>query len=457
MIRLITNPSLLKTASSDFGRIVRRIPKGIFRPQNAEEIRELIHFARKKNLKVIPQGQRHTTGGQALVEQGIAIDMSSLSSLYEMDGTSIQAAAGARWIDVVNATLPHQRTPPVLPDFLELTIGGTLSVGGIGCQSAQWGALTDHIMELEVVTGRGEIVKCSAEHHADLFHACRGGLGQFGIITRARIRLVRAPEYVRYYKAVYNDLNSFLTNLENLVLEKRFDTIQGFVAPGDKASLEARFAKSLPGLKVPDAPTWIYYWEATRNIDSTGKRPEDDTLLRNLSFLPGGCMEKDISFFDFVTRVTASFNLMKELGLWEAAHPWLNVFVPANCTYQEIDRVLKEMPVADMGQGPIAITPLIRRKFETPFLQLPRQETFFLFALLRHAVPSSEENIQRLLNENQRIFTTLQQCGGVRYMIDAPYTTATAWAAHFGKLWPLFLSMKEKFDPCNILVPLPGI
>jgi len=36
-------------------------------------------------------------------------------------------------------------------------------------------------------------VTCSSENNSELFYAVLGGLGQFGIITRARIALGPAP------------------------------------------------------------------------------------------------------------------------------------------------------------------------------------------------------------------------------------------------------------------------
>lgn len=37
---------------------------------------------------------------------------------------------------------------------------------------------------------------CSQDQNSELFHAVLGGLGQFGIITRARIALEPAPQRV---------------------------------------------------------------------------------------------------------------------------------------------------------------------------------------------------------------------------------------------------------------------
>jgi hypothetical protein len=45
--------------------------------------------------------------------------------------------------------------------------------------------------------GKGEFITCSKQNNSELFHGVLGGLGQFGIITRARIALEPAPKRVR--------------------------------------------------------------------------------------------------------------------------------------------------------------------------------------------------------------------------------------------------------------------
>lgn len=42
-------------------------------------------------------------------------------------------------------------------DFIELSIGGTLSLGGIGSQSFRFGPQVDNVLELQVVTGAGDL------------------------------------------------------------------------------------------------------------------------------------------------------------------------------------------------------------------------------------------------------------------------------------------------------------
>ena len=73
--------------------------------------------------------------------------------------------------------------PRVLTNNLGVSVAGTTSVAG-GVASFRYGSQADNAVELEVVTGTGEMVRCSREKNRDLFDVVRCGFGQFGIITR---------------------------------------------------------------------------------------------------------------------------------------------------------------------------------------------------------------------------------------------------------------------------------
>jgi FAD/FMN-containing dehydrogenase len=53
-----------------------------------------------------------------------------------------------------------------------------------------------YVLFVPSVAGTGEVVTCSPTQSPELFFAVLGGLGQFGIITRARIPLQVAPPKV---------------------------------------------------------------------------------------------------------------------------------------------------------------------------------------------------------------------------------------------------------------------
>ena len=67
----------------------------------------------------------------------MVVDSRTLASIEIVPGEDTRVGSaivggGARWIDVLTAALEHGLSPPVLTDFIELSVGGTLSGGGIG-------------------------------------------------------------------------------------------------------------------------------------------------------------------------------------------------------------------------------------------------------------------------------------------------------------------------------------
>lgn len=63
-----------------------------------------------------------------------------VQSAARAEGDRVVVEAGATWSDVLRATLAQGKAPPVLTDYLELSVGGTLIVGGVGGTTSAFGA-----------------------------------------------------------------------------------------------------------------------------------------------------------------------------------------------------------------------------------------------------------------------------------------------------------------------------
>ncbi len=423
-------------AADDFGHIVHSSPWAVLVPGSVKDIRKIIKFARRNGLSVTGTrgiGQSHSTYGQAQVEAGVVVDMSALDTIYAVDGNSVWVDAGVRWSALLQATLPFGKSPPTLTDYIELSVGGTLSAGGIGGQSSNHGLQVDNVLELEVVTGAGKFLRCSPTHRPALFNAMRSGLGQFGIITRARVKLVDVPPLVRVYTAIYDDIDTFTEDQLMLVDDGRFDYVEGF-------------ASHLPG------GGFIYILEVTK-YHSPAAPPNDAVLLNGLSFLPGSVTIVNQPYFDFVNRLAPTVAFLESIGVWGLPHPWIDVFVPGSQAASYISNALAQTSEASMGQGPILIYPVRRDKVNTPFLRLPDDEHFFLFSLLRTAFPPTPENIADLLEQNRAIYDSVVDIGGKRYPIGSVELTQADWQDHFGDEWSDFVAAKNQFDPDNVMTP----
>lgn len=434
---LLLDDASRAAAADDFGHFVHRQPLAVLRPGSVNDVVELVRFARRNNIKVAARGQGHSTQGQAQVEAGVVVDMVTLATVHEINPTNALVDSGTRWLDVLGQTIPQGLTPPTLVDFLELSVGGTLSLGGIGSQSFRFGPNVDNVLELQVVTGAGELVTCSSTNNVALFDAARSGLGQFGLIVRARVRLIPAPPNARLYHALYSSLPVFLSDLEKLIDDGRFDTVQGSAVPDGAGS-------------------WLFQLETTKYF-SPGDEPDDAGLLSGLAFNPGTQSAQDMTYFDYLNRLAPLVEFLRQIGVWAFPHPWINLFVPAVNAQTLIGETLATLTVDDVGQGPVLINPFNRALFGAPFFRVPNSRHFFLFALLRNAVPPTPERAAQLVADNRVLFDRTVSLGGKRYPVDSVPVTKHDWQKHYQPLWGAFVSAKRHFDPAGILTPGPGI
>jgi hypothetical protein len=102
----------------------------------------------------------------------------------------------------------------------------------------------------------------------------------------------------------------------------------------------------------------------------------------------------------------------KSTGAWAFPHPWVNLFVPASKARTFIGETLDALSVDDVGQGPILIYPFNRGMFNAPFFRVPDGRHFFVFSLLRNAVPPTPERAAGLVADNRVLFDRATVLGG---------------------------------------------
>ena len=437
----------LEPFAADFGRIVSRRPRAVLIPGSVDDIVAIVRFARAHRVQVAVNGQAgtddlresHSSFGQAQVDAGIAIDLSPLDDLFAVDDRRIDVGAGAHWSDVFDAAEAHGATPPVFTDYVHLSVGGTLSVGGIGGTTQHFGVQADNALELEVVTGRGDRDRCSQHHNADLFDAVLAGAGQCAIIVRAGLRLAPADTHARVFLLFYDDLDRYLADQRALLRDGRFRYLEGQV------------------VRRADDTGWRFMIEAAAYF-TPPRAPDDARLLADLGDHRPEAQITTQPYRDFIFRLDPTVAFLKSIGVWQLPHPWLSLFLPADATRAYISSLLSTLTPADTGQGPILLYPFDTAKLGRPLFRVPASREAFHLSLLRTAAPPTPDVIARMLTDNRTLYDQAFAVGGTRYIIGAiPDFTPRDWRRHFGDAWHFLAHAKHRFDPDHILTPGQGI
>jgi alkyldihydroxyacetonephosphate synthase len=184
-------------------------PDAVLLPGDDDSVATILRYCSEHGIAVVPFG-----GGTSVVggldpiraEFGavVSLDLRRLDQLISLDEESGQAVFGAgvtgpdaeSLLGAQGFSLGH------FPQSFEYaTIGGFAATRSSGQDSAGYGRFNDMVRGLRVVTPVGIMDLGRAPESAagpDLRQLMIGSEGTFGVITRVRLRVHRAPEEVRY-------------------------------------------------------------------------------------------------------------------------------------------------------------------------------------------------------------------------------------------------------------------
>lgn len=430
--------------SADLGNISSEKPDAVLRPRSARDVATMVAFCHEQRISVSSRGQAHTTFGQGL-SRGLVIENRYLDRIRSIRPDSAEVDAGVLWKDLTKAAYGQspRRTPPVLTGYTGLTVGGTLSVGGVGgiVGGLRTGLQVDHVRELEVVTGSGAIERCSPEQKRDLFEAVLGGLGQCGIITKATVDLVPASERARTYVLGYADDATFFRDLRTIIDHPGIDHVYAeFAAPGTTPTYKL-FATSFY-----DPPT----------------SPSDQEILASM----GTAADiEDVGYMDHVLSIDNLIDPLRETEGWDRlVKPWFDAWLPGSELEDFFTDLLPTLTPRDIGlYGAGLIYPQRRSHATRPFPRVPEpHESEWMFVVDINTVSETPDPgpdfADSMLARNRRLMShTRDHYGGILYPIGSVQLTETEWRYHYGDKWDDFCAAKKRYDPNNILTPGLGI
>jgi FAD/FMN-containing dehydrogenase len=172
-----------------FNAMHRSRPDVVVSCSTTADVAAAVKRARDENLRVAVRGGGHSIAGLSAIEGGMLIDLAPMNGVeVDTERKLAKVGGGALWSDLDGAAQAHGLATPggVVSDtgVAGLTLGG-----GYGWLRRKHGLSSDNVVEAELVTADGSVVRASADENPDLYWAIRGGGGNFGIVTSFTFKL----------------------------------------------------------------------------------------------------------------------------------------------------------------------------------------------------------------------------------------------------------------------------
>lgn len=160
------------------------------------------------------------------------LDVSAFARVIHVDPAARAAVVGGMttYEDLVDATLPHGLMPLVVPQLKTITLGGAVTGLGIESTSLRSGMPHESVLELEILTGDGQIIRATEDNeHKDLFNGFPNSYGTLGYALALTIELEPVKPYVHVRHFRFTDPTSAM------------DTIAEVAAKGEHGGHKADF------------------------------------------------------------------------------------------------------------------------------------------------------------------------------------------------------------------------
>lgn len=192
------------------------------------------------------------------------LDTSGLTGVIEVDPATRTADVQGMctYEHLVAETLPLGMIPLVVPQLRTITLGGAVTGLGIESTSFRNGFPHESVLEMDVLTGAGDVV--TVRPGDELFDAFPNSYGSLGYAIRLRIELEPVPAYVELRHLRFADHEPLAAALADMVDSgqyqgARIDALDGVVFGPDESYLTLASWTDQPGPVSDYTGQQIYY------------------------------------------------------------------------------------------------------------------------------------------------------------------------------------------------------
>ncbi|RAL08264.1 putative isoamyl alcohol oxidase [Aspergillus homomorphus CBS 101889] len=182
------------------------MPQYVVNATNEAQIATAMKWAAARNIRIVVKGTGHDLNGRSSGAFALSIWTHNLHKLerhpsWQNPATNVSqdvyvVGSGQTWGNVLTKALEQGRVVTTGQDP-SVGLGGYIQGGGHGPLSRTYGLASSHVLQMRVVTTKGEVLVANEAENQDLFWALRGGgPGLYGVVTEYVIRHHPAPRNV---------------------------------------------------------------------------------------------------------------------------------------------------------------------------------------------------------------------------------------------------------------------
>ena len=201
-VKTLSDPESLLHYGRDWTRFWAPQPSAIAFPASTDEVVELVGWARRERIALVPSGGRTGLSGGAVAANGeLVVSFERMRAMCRLDPAepSITVEAGMAVGELQRRAVEAGLYYPVDWAAADSSqAGGSVATNAGGIRVLRYGMTRDWVRGMKVVTGRGELldlnrglIKNNAGY--DLRHLMIGSEGTLGLITEVTFGLTAPP------------------------------------------------------------------------------------------------------------------------------------------------------------------------------------------------------------------------------------------------------------------------
>jgi glycolate oxidase len=237
---------------------LRARPGLVVFPQDAGEVQAVVSICHRYRVPFVARGHGTGLSGGALpIPDGVLIVLTRLNRILDVDipNQRITVEPGVINLDVSRRVAPSgYYYAPDPSSQLICSIGGNVAENSGGAHCLKYGFTVHHVLGLEAVLPDGEMVHIGGAAldapGLDLLGVLVGSEGTLAVVTKATLRLLRAPETARTMLAAFPSTDQAGDAVSAII---GAGIIPAAIEMMDRLTLEAAEAAVHPGFPLAKA------------------------------------------------------------------------------------------------------------------------------------------------------------------------------------------------------------